>query len=140
MEMFFAFAGGCVGIAIISGAFKLLENRQNHRFYFSKKRREEVEKREAELEEKRKKQEELREAEIKEIRKTVHGLKKAMRTSMQDRIKYLARSYIDKGEVSYDDWKDLHDMYKDYKDPEILNGNGNLERVMSDFSKIKVLY
>lgn len=140
MEMVLNFAGGCFGIMILYGVFKLLENRQNHKFYFSKAKREEAEKKKAEAKAECKAQEEKREAELKEILETLHGLQHAMRTSMQDRIKHLARRYIEKGEVSYEDWKDLKDMYDDYKNPKILNGNGKVDKVMTDFFKIKVIY
>lgn len=66
----------------------------------------------------------------------VDVLQSAIRIILHDRIKYLARAYIAKNEVTFDDRRDLIDMHKIYHDG--LGGNGNLDAIMKQFMEITV--
>lgn len=55
-------------------------------------------------------------------------VKTALRMLLYDRIKHLARAYIQKGEISIDDYEDLVRMHRVYHDS--LNGNGFLDDLM----------
>lgn len=61
-------------------------------------------------------------------------LKDAIRVILHDRIKYLGRSYLVAGSVSFDDRKDLVEMHGIYHND--LDGNGNLDYVMSEVMKL----
>lgn len=53
-----------------------------------------------------------------------------------DRIIYLGVKYIEKGEISHDDYENLHDyLYVPYKE---MGGNGSAERIMKEVDKLRI--
>lgn len=69
-----------------------------------------------------------KEAEYEDMVATVKNLKTADRLIMSDRIKYLCRSYLAKGEIEFSDLDDLIEMHSCYHN--LLGGNGNLNTLM----------
>lgn len=54
-----------------------------------------------------------------------------------DRIIYLGMTYIKKGEITQDEYENLHDyLYIPY---EKLGGNGSAKRVMQEVDKLKIV-
>jgi len=87
-------------------------------------------------EEDAKKEQKDRDAEIDEMAKTIQALKFGLKAILHDRIKYLAEKYIENNEVSFSDRQDLLDMHKVYHDPDVLDGNGNLDDYMKQVRKL----
>ena len=56
------------------------------------------------------------------------ALRDAMKCVLLDRIIYLGQSYIEAGEVDFDDRKRLRDMHTSYHKG--LNGNGDADAIM----------
>lgn len=53
-----------------------------------------------------------------------------------DRIVYLGMGYIEKGEITQDEYENLHDyLYVPY---EKLGGNGTAKKVMDEVSKLRI--
>lgn len=73
---------------------------------------------------------------MQQLSEKVLTIEEGQRVILHDRIKYLARCYIEEGEVDYDDFKDLKDMHKAYRNL----GGENLVRPMEDVSKLKMTY
>lgn len=87
------------------------------------------------------------EQQVKEINQTLKALKEqsdetqntfnhAIRTILQDRIKYLSRAYIRNGQVDYDDRRDLIKMHEVYHN--VLGGNGDLDSLMEDVKELPI--
>ena len=72
---------------------------------------------------------------IRDRRAKNDGVRAGVRQLLYDKIKYLGRKYIAKGEVSEEDLEDLIDMHKIYHDE--LSGNGYLDNVMSEVMKLR---
>ncbi len=54
-----------------------------------------------------------------------------------DRILYLGMIYIDKGEITQDEYENLHDyLYLPYK---ALGGNGTAEKIMEEVKRLKIV-
>lgn len=54
-----------------------------------------------------------------------------------DRIIYLGMTYIKRGEITKDEYENLHDyLYVPY---EKLGGNGSAKRVMQEVDKLKII-
>lgn len=64
----------------------------------------------------------------------VKNLTIGQRVILQDRIKYLGKSYIKKQAIDLEDREDLIEMHKVYHD--YLDGNGNLDALMKDVLKL----
>ena len=60
----------------------------------------------------------------------------ALKEMMVDRIKQLASTYINAGEISIEDKENLIKMHTAY---EGLGGNGRLDPVMNEVGKIRVI-
>lgn len=60
----------------------------------------------------------------------------ALKLIMLDRILHLGQSYVEKGEISFDDRKRLHDMHKCYHDG--LGGNGDADLIMDDVDELRL--
>lgn len=67
---------------------------------------------------------------MKEINRKLDVLFIADRTILYDRIKHLAKSYIDCGYVTVEELEDLNRMHSVYHDSDKLNGNGFLKDLM----------
>lgn len=53
-----------------------------------------------------------------------------------DRIIYLGMKYIEQGEISHDDYENIHDyLYVPYKE---MGGNGSAERIMKEVDKLRI--
>lgn len=52
-----------------------------------------------------------------------------------DRVRYLARCYIKRGDISLEDKETLEDMHKAYK---ALGGNGHLDTAMAAVEKLPI--
>lgn len=99
IQILLAALGGGTIAAVINGLFALL--------IFKTKRKA--------------KREDEENAENKEMRR-------AVRLILLDRILYLGQCYIDKGEISYDDRRRLHEMHDCYHTG--LGGNGDADLIM----------
>ena len=55
---------------------------------------------------------------------------------MVDRVRYLGRSYIQRGEITLEDKETLQEMYTAYK---ALGGNGHLKTIMTTVDKLPVV-
>jgi len=53
---------------------------------------------------------------------------------LYDRIRFVALSYIEEGEVDFDDRRILNDMHRSYHVG--LNGNGDLDELMKQVNKL----
>lgn len=75
---------------------------------------------------------------IKERNAHVGGISSGVKLLLYDRIKYLAKSYIEQGFVWAEDLEDIQRMWDCYHDPEGLNGNGYLDNLMSNVHKLPI--
>lgn len=120
MEILKAFLGGAGGAAIVAGLFGVVQWRLN---------------RKAQKEDKYAAKQESdgarRQADMQEINRKLDVLFLADRTILYDRIKYLAKSYIERGFVTVEDLEDLNRMHSVYHDPDKLDGNGFLRELMN---------
>lgn len=71
---------------------------------------------------------------IDNLSKMVSSLIVADRTILYDRIKHLAKSYIQRNWVSVEEYEDLKRMHKVYHDE--LEGNGFLDDLMAEVAKL----
>ena len=60
----------------------------------------------------------------------------ALKVLLIDRVRYLGRCYIEDGEIHLDDKETLTEMHKAY---EGLGGNGDLDILMNEVSKLKIV-
>ena len=60
----------------------------------------------------------------------------ALKVIIIDRVRFLGRCYIKDGEIHLDDKENLREMYKAYKG---LGGNGDLDIVMNEVDKLKIV-
>lgn len=118
-----AVAGGAAGAAVINGI--------NERWKFKVNRKAVKEDR---AEEKADKTDELA-GTLGEVQKQLETLKasdtaqaEALRLILLDRVLYLGKSYIDKGEISYDDRRRFHAMHNCYHSG--LGGNGDADLIV----------
>ncbi len=129
-----AFLGGGLGAAIISAC--------NERWKFKAQRQAAKEDREAEkadrteeisdtvgeLQEAEDERNRLVEERFKNMEEQISVQAKAMQLILLDHIFWLGQSYIDKGEISYDDRRRLRNMYDCYHNG--LKGNGDADLIM----------
>lgn len=71
--------------------------------------------------------------EIVNIQEHLKAITHASKVNMHDRIKYLCRSHIESGEITFDDREDLIVMHEAYKS---LGGNGHLDVLMKEVNKL----
>lgn len=135
-----AVAGGAAGAAVINGI--------NERWKFRASRKAAKEDRQEEKEDKTdeisKELEDFKRAEadknkrfeeqFESLSKQLAAVAKAERVVLLDRILYLGQSYIDKGEISYDDRKRFHDMHSCYHND--LGGNGDADLVVEGVDEL----
>ena len=69
--------------------------------------------------------------EIRELKEMMEVLFLADRTILYDRIKHLAKSYINRGYITIEEMEDLKTMHSVYHDEDKLDGNGFLDEVMT---------
>ena len=140
LALVLAVAGGAAGAAVINGI--------NERWKFRASRKAAKEDRQEEKEDKTdeisKELEDFKRAEadknkrfeeqFESLSKQLAAVAKAERVVLLDRILYLGQSYIDKGEISYDDRKRFHDMHSCYHND--LGGNGDADLVVEGVDEL----
>lgn len=115
--------GGAVGAAIVNGV--------NERWKFRVNRKAAKEDR---AEEKADKTEELSKTlttlqkEIKTLKDSDAAQSEALKLMLLDRVLYLGKGYIEKGEISYDDRRRFHAMHNCYHAG--LGGNGDADLIV----------
>lgn len=118
-----AIVGGAAGAAIINGI--------NERWKFKANRKAAKEDR---AEAKADKTDELTKAlgdlrgQLKTLKESDTAQAEALRLILLDRILYLGKGYIDKGEISYDDRRRFHAMHNCYHSG--LGGNGDADLIV----------
>ena len=65
------------------------------------------------------------------------GIAAGVQVLLYDRIKYLAKHYIEEREIHAEDLEDLMRMHTIYHDD--LNGNGYLDRLMKKVKDLKII-
>lgn len=65
----------------------------------------------------------------------IKRLEQSERILMKDRIKHLARAYINRGWVTTEELEDLHEMHNCYHD---LGGNGFLDTIMGNVNRLAI--
>lgn len=120
MEFLKTFLGGAGGAAIVAGLFALIQWRLNRK---AQKEDKAAERQESASDQKT--------DDLKELNRKIDVLFLADRTLLYDRIKHLAKSYIDQGYVTVEELEDLNRMHQVYHDPDKLDGNGFLKELMN---------
>lgn len=120
MELLKALLGGAGGAAIVSGLYGLIQWWLNRKAQKEDKATERKESASAQQDE-----------DLKELNRKLDVLFLADRTLLYDRIKHLAKSYIDRGYVTVEELEDLNRMHEVYHDPDKLDGNGFLKDLMN---------
>ena len=120
MEFLKAFLGGAGWAAIVAGLFGVIQWCLGR-----KAQKEDKATAKQESEDTRHKDD------MKEINRKLDVLFLADRTILYDRIKFLAKSYIDRGYVTVEELEDLNRMHSVYHDPDKLDGNGFLKELMN---------
>ena len=122
-----AIAGGAAGAAVINGI--------NERWKFKASRKaakadktEEIGEAVEEIRKTEDKRQEEMEKEISIMKAQIQALVEADRVVLLDRIRHLGQSYIQKGEISFDDRRIFHMMHDAYHDG--LGGNGDADSVV----------
>lgn len=119
MENFLTILGGGLGIALVEGVVKLIQWKMA---------------RKAQLEDKaddaKSAEEDERKKELDEINEKIDILREALQISLFDRIKYIAKSHIERSWISVEDLEDLERMHKVYHDKNKLKGNGFADGLM----------
>lgn len=126
MEWVLAVFGGAVGAAIINGIFSLIGKRIDRNAVKADRN-----------EEKKTLACEARGREIAAVGERVDALYTASRLQMYDRIKYLGKSYISKGEISSEDLEDIIAMHNCYHTD--LGGNGFLDNLMAQVKCLPIV-
>ena len=120
MELLKTLLGGAGGAAIVSGLYGLIQWWLNRKAQKEDKATERKESASTQQDE-----------DLKELNRKLDVLFLADRTLLYDRIKHLAKSYIDRGYVTVEELEDLNRMHEVYHDPDKLDGNGFLKDLMN---------
>ena len=116
--MLYSLLASGIGVAIVSGVFMLIQSRMSINA------------------ETRAASKKLTDAKIDELISAFDTMKESNLVILRDRIKYLCRIHIAKGEVPYDERQDLMDMYGIYT--ERLGGNGNITDLIKNLRDVPV--
>lgn len=125
MEFLAVILGGAVGAALVTGVFSIIRWKLDRK---AKKEDAQEQKQVADCS--------AQKQEIAELKRLVEVLMVADRTILYDRIKHLAKTYIRRGSVTFDEWEDLSMMHKVYHDKDKLDGNGFLDEMMETVKKL----
>ena len=79
----------------------------------------------------------LTEEKLDELIRKVDLVSAAGLVVLHDRIKYLARTHIKTGSVTYDERQDLMELYEIYHGK--LGGNGNITSLIEEFKKLPIV-
>ncbi len=123
MELLKTFLTGAAGAALVGGIFGIIMWCLNRKAAIEDAEREDVATVCA-----------ARGQTIDNLNKMVSSLIVADRTILYDRIKHLAKSYIQRNWVSVEEYEDLKRMHKVYHDE--LEGNGFLDDLMAEVAKL----
>lgn len=126
MEFAKIFLGGAGGAAVVTGIVSLLQ-------WLLSRRAQKADRVTAKAEAEDEREEKL----TKEINRKLDVLFLADRTVLYDRIKFLAKSYIDRGWVTVEELEDLNRMHDVYHDPDKLDGNGFLKDLMKTVNSLE---
>ena len=126
MEFAKIFLGGAGGAAVVTGIVSLIQ-------WLLSRRAQKADRVTAKTEAENKREEKL----TKEINRKLDVLLLADRTVLYDRIKFLAKSYIDRGWVTVEELEDLNRMHDVYHDPDKLDGNGFLKDLMKTVNSLE---
>ena len=126
MEFAKIFLGGAGGAAVVTGIVSLIQWLLSRR---AQKADRVTAKAEAE--------DEREEKAMKEINRKLDVLFLADRTVLYDRIKFLAKSYIDRGWVTVEELEDLNRIHDVYHDPDKLDGNGFLKDLIKTVNSLE---
>lgn len=119
MELLIAIVGGGIGAAIVNGLFRLLELKMSKGM---KDQRAQCA---------------ARAEEIAEVKKQGEASCAANRVILHDRIKYLGKAHIAKGEITAEDLEDIMNMHRCYHND--LGGNGFLDNLMEQVCKLRIV-
>ena len=126
MEFAKIFLGGAGGAAVVTGIVSLIQ-------WLLSRRAQKADRATAKTEA----EDEREEKAMKEINRKLDVLFLADRTVRYDRIKFLAKSYIDRGWVTVEELEDLNRMHDVYHDPDKLDGNGFLKDLMKTVNSLE---
>lgn len=126
MEILKVFLGGAGGAAVVTGIVSLIQ-------WLLSRRAQKADRITAKVEAEGERKEEA----MKEINRKLDVLFLADRTVLYDRIKFLAKSYIDRGWVTVEELEDLNRMHGVYHDPDKLDGNGFLKDLMKTVNSLE---
>ena len=126
MEFAKIFLGGAGGAAVVTGIVSLIQ-------WLLARRAQKADRVTAKTEAENEREEKL----TKEINRKLDVLFLADRTVLYDRIKFLAKSYIDRGWVTVEELEDLNRMHDVYHDPDKLDGNGFLKDLMKTVNSLE---
>ena len=118
-----AFVSGATGVAIVNAIFGVWKWKAERKAKIEDRADEDLS---ARVEELASKQQEAGEQ--------LAALHDGLKCILLDRIIYLGQSYINHGEVSFDDRKRLRDMHNSYHDG--LGGNGDADAIMSSVDSL----
>ena len=71
---------------------------------------------------------------IDKLEETVQATITGQRYILLDRLRYIGLAYLQKGEISFDERRLLHQMHSVYHDT--LHGNGDLDELMSEVDEL----
>lgn len=126
MEVWLAIVGGGAGAAVVGGIFGLITWLLNRKAEKEDRREDRADQEQKDLN-----------AEIEEIKEQLGNLTVAQRTQMYDRIKHMAKSYIERGTITAEELEDLTNMHKVYHNE--LKGNGFLDKLMEKVYALPVV-
>ena len=126
MEVWLAIVGGGAGAAVVGGIFGLITWLLNRKAEKEDRRDDRADQEQKDLN-----------AEIEEIKEQLGNLTVAQRTQMYDRIKHMAKSYIERGTITAEELEDLTNMHKVYHNE--LKGNGFLDKLMEKVYALPVV-
>lgn len=126
MEFAKIFLGGAGGAAVVTGIVSLIQ-------WLLSRRAQKADRASAMVEAEGERKEET----MKEINRKLDVLFLADRTILYDRIKFLAKSYIDRDWVTVEELEDLNRMHDVYHDRDKLNGNGFLKDLMETVNTLE---
>ena len=126
MEFAKIFLGGAGGAAVVTGIVSLIQ-------WLLSRRAQKADRVTAKTEAENEREEKA----MKEINRKLDVLFLADRTVLYDRIKFLAKSYIDRGWVTVEELEDLNRMHDVYHDPDKLDGNGFLKDLMKKVNSLE---
>lgn len=118
MEYLLAVLSGGAAVAVIEGIRESLRFRRERRASLSDRRALDIDKR------------------FETLARQNRIQSEALKYILYDRIRYLGREYIGRGEIDFDDRRILNAMHRVYHDG--LGGNGDLDKLMTDVNCLRL--